>query len=47
VLAFFAVAADVFAWRWGGLRLRVAGGFEFVVLGRELKNAPRTSSSDC
>jgi hypothetical protein len=27
----------------GGLRLRVA--FEFVVFGRELRNAPRTSSS--
>jgi hypothetical protein len=47
VLVFFAVTEEVFVWRCGGLRLRVAGGFEFVVLGRELKNAPRTSSSDC
>src|SRR5262245_35547529 len=47
VFVFFTETDAVFAGRWGGRRRRVAGGFEFVVFGRVLRNAPRTSSSDC
>jgi hypothetical protein len=36
VLVFFAVAEDVFVWRWGDLRLRVAGDSS-LCSGRELK----------
>jgi hypothetical protein len=47
VFAFFIAVEEVFAGRFGGLRRRAAGAFALVVFGRELKNAPRTSSSDC
>ena len=45
VFAFFAVV-DVLVLRGGG-RCRRTGALVFVVLGRELRNTPRTSSSDC
>src|SRR5581483_6895025 len=46
VLAFFALTDDeeLFVLR-GGQRCRRAGAFAFVVFGRVLRNAPRTSSS--